>query len=88
MIATVTPGTHNTKAIPRVTVTAEDIAAVGHVNIKHFMSKVDGLQSAFYETLQEPDIEDCTSKVDLLWSLSLSFRSLYPSDHPGQPGKV
>ncbi len=43
MIATVTPGTSNTRTRPRVTVTAEDIAAVGCVNIEHYMSEIDGL---------------------------------------------
>ena len=79
MIATVTPGTYNTKTIPQVNVSAEDIAAVGHVNIKHFMSKVNGLQSNVYSKLQEPDVEDPTSNADLLWSISLSLRSPRPA---------
>ena len=74
---------------------AEDIATVGHVNIKHFMSKVNGLQSNVYEKLQEPDVQDPTSNADLLWSISLSLRSPRPAwegmmqlvhkgDHPGK----
>ena len=38
MIATVTPATYRTGRIPRVSVTAEDIAAIGKVNIEHFIS--------------------------------------------------
>ncbi len=51
MIATVTPGTSSTRTILRVTVTAEDIAAVGHVNIEHYMSECDGLQFVYYQKL-------------------------------------
>ena len=39
MIGTVTPATSRTGRIPRVSVTAEDIAAIGKVNIEHFISE-------------------------------------------------
>ena len=45
MIAAVTPVTFRTGRIPRVSVTAEDIAAIEKVHIEHFISKSDGSQS-------------------------------------------
>ncbi len=43
MIATVKPCPSRTRTIPRVTVRGEDIAAVGCVNIEHYMSEIDVL---------------------------------------------
>ncbi len=51
MIATVKPGTSSTRTILLVTVKAEDIAAVGHVNIEHYMSECDSLQLVYYQKL-------------------------------------
>ena len=95
MIATVTPGTYSNRTIPRITVSAEDIAAVVHVDIKHFVSEFDGLQAKCYGELHEHDVEDLTANVDLLWNISLSLHSPRPAwaglmqmvhkgDHPGQ----
>ncbi len=75
MIATVTPGTSSTRTILCVTVTAENIAAFGHVNIEHYMSEFDGLQFVYYQKLQEHDVEDHTANGDLMWNISLSLRS-------------
>ena len=52
MIAIVTPGTSRTGQIPRVSVTAEDVAAVGKVNIEQFISESDGSQSLQYQKLK------------------------------------
>ena len=95
MIATVTPGTCSSRTIPRVSVSAEDIAEVGQVNIEHFRSECDGLRFLHYEKLEEHDVDDTTSNADLLWSISLSLRSSRPAwagmmqlihtgDHPGK----
>lgn len=95
MIATVTPGTSIKKSIPRISVTTEEIAAVAHVNIEHFMTEHDGLRSLCYQKLKEHDAEDPTSNADVLWNISLPLRSSRPGwtgmmqmihngDHPGQ----
>ncbi len=74
MIATVTPGTSCTRTIPCITVTAEDIATVGGVNIEHYMSECDGLQFVYYQKLQQHDVEDHPVNGDLLWNISLSLQ--------------
>jgi hypothetical protein len=75
MIATITPGTSNIRSIPRVLVSAEDIVAVGNVPLKHFLSELDGLYSKRYNALPEYNPEVLVSKLDLLWNISLSFKS-------------
>jgi hypothetical protein len=72
IIATVTPATSSTRTIPRVTVSADDIVAVGRVNIQQFVSAFDGLQTWKYEKLQEHDVADPTANVDLLLGVSPS----------------
>ena len=63
MIAAVTPATSSTVQIPRVSVTAEDTAAIGKVNIKHFIFESDSSQSLQYKKLEQYDTEDTTSNV-------------------------
>ena len=53
MIAGVTPATSRNGRIPRVSVTAEDITAIGKVNIEHFIFKSDGNQSLQYKKLEQ-----------------------------------
>ena len=95
MIAMVTPGVNNSRCIPRVKVSPEDIAAVGRVDIKHFISEFDGLQSKCYVELHMPNVEDPTENADLLWNISWPLRSPRPAwsgfmqmihkgNHPGQ----
>lgn len=79
MIAVVTPGTSRTGQIPRVSVTAEDVAAVGKVNIEQFISKSDGSQSMQYQKLKRFGTEDPTSNADVLWRISMSLRTPRPS---------
>ena len=74
MIAEVTPATSRTGRIPRVSVTSEDIAAIGNVNIEHFISESDGSQSLQYKKLEQYDTEHPTSNVEVLWRISMSLR--------------
>ena len=94
MIATITPATSCTATIPRITVSAEDIAAVGHVDINYFVSETEAFQSMNYEQLTVMDTDHLT-RVDLLWNISLSIKSRRPAwsgmmqmihngDHPGK----
>ena len=81
MIAAVTHATSRTGRIPRVSVTTEDIAAVGKVNIKHLISEYDGSQSLQYKKLEQYDTEDPTSHVEVLWRISMSLRLPRPAWH-------
>ena len=94
MIAAVTPGTSRTGRIPRVTVTAEDVAAVGKVNIEHFISESNDSQSLQYQKLERYGNEDPTRNAEVLWRISMTLRSPRPSwngmmqmihkgEHPG-----
>ena len=97
IIANVTPKTNK---IPRVAVSAEDIAKVGRINIKYFTSACDGMQSFRYEKSREPAFSiNMSIKVDLLWKVSLTVRSPRPSwtgmmqmvshgEHPGEASVV
>ena len=95
MIATITPGTSYSASSPRATVSAEDIAAVGRVDIHHFVAGSEGLQQMNYEPLGEMDVDQLVTRVDLLWDISLSIKSRIPAwtgmmqivhdgEHPGK----
>ena len=95
MIATVTPATSSNKTIPRVTVSEQDRAAVGRVNMQQFVSACDGFQTWKYEKLQEHEVVDPTTNVDLLLDVSMYLRARTPSwfgsmqmilkgNHPGK----
>ena len=95
MIAATTPSTESTHRVPRINVVAEDIAAIGTVNITPFMPTCDGMQSLCYEELHNIQKDDPTSRLDYLWRLSLSVRSprsawsgmmqmVHSGDNPGQ----
>ncbi len=48
MIAATTPAIVNGRSVPRITVSAEDISAVGTINILPFIPTTDGMQSLTY----------------------------------------
>ena len=77
IIAVATPKRDMTSVIKRVTVSAEEIAATGHINIKQFIAYGDGLDGLRYECLPEP-AASIKSMLDLLWKTSLSLRSPRP----------
>ena len=78
IIATVTPSTQSTSKVPRISVTMEDVAAVGRINIRHPTSPCRGLDLK-YELLKDNKEQDKTSHFDLLWKISLTVRSPRPS---------
>ena len=95
IIATVTPGTFGTMPVPRRSVSAEEIASAGRIEIKQFSPVCDGLQSLRYGMLQDHREEDVTANVDLLWNIALPLRSCRPlwsgmmqlvhkGEHPGK----
>ena len=53
-------------------VTAEEIAAVGHISIKKFISLSDELANIKYEALPQEPKHRGSPKIDLLWKTSLS----------------
>ena len=75
IIAAVSPGIKTCTPIPRVTVSAEDLAAVGRINIHHFSATDASINDLVYQRLPKVDVEDATSNVDLLWKTSLLLRS-------------
>lgn len=80
IIASVTPKTVQTLQVARRAVSAEDIAQVGRINIRHFTSVCGGMQSFLYDTLPaSTDLSQSSSNVDLLWKISLNVRSPRPS---------
>ena len=98
IIAAFTPGINVEARIRRINVTADDIAAVGRINIQSFTSNTDILSSIRYEHLSDPMIEYSHSAVDFLWKISpvLSvvrplwsgfMQMVHQVDHP-QPSSV
>ena len=78
MISAVTPGIKCTsRRIPRVTVTAEDVAAVAKVDI-HFYKNVERFNIK-YEKLPDISIDDNSRKTDILWKLSWLLRPTTPA---------
>ena len=69
--AAVSPGIKTCTLITRVTVSAEDLAAVGRINIHHFSATDASINDLVYQRLPEVDVEDATSNVDLLWQTPL-----------------
>ena len=78
IIAAVTPGIRITKPVPRVIVTSEDIAQVGHINI-HYFKLPPKLEPIIYQPLVRIVEEDPTSQLDVFWKASLLLHSLRPS---------
>lgn len=79
IIAAVTPRTEICKTVPRVNVTAEDIASVGKINIAFFMPREGVLSSLKYDKLPDFSTEDATANVDLLWKTTWLLQPERPS---------
>ena len=78
LIATISPGMKTCTPIPRVTVSAEDLAAVGRINIHHLSATDASINDLVSQRLPKVDVEDATSNVDLLWRTFLLLRSPRP----------
>ena len=81
IIATVSRGIKTCTPIPRVTVSAEDLAAVGRINIHHFSATDASINDLVYQRLSKMDVEDATSNdatSNLLWKTSQLLRSPRP----------
>ncbi len=78
MIAATTPAIVNDRSVPRITVSAEDISAVGMINILPSIPTTDGMQSLTYSELHVIHKEDSSSILDDLWKIFLSVLSARP----------
>ena len=78
IVATKTPGTMTCKPIPKVNVTAADIAAVGRINIEHFKAS-HTVQQLMYQPMVNLRTRDPTINIDVLWKTSLLLQSPRPS---------
>lgn len=100
IIACVTPQIKHASVIPRIKVTAKDIADVGHINIVQYVQKSGGLKHFTYSETEEPSEGDRETTADRLWKLSLvlgkgprpgwsgMMKLLNTGDHPGQSSVI
>lgn len=80
IIATYTPAaTLVQKAIPRVSVTSDEIKRIGRINIKNFKSQHTGALPLTFKELTAMEKVDSTADFDLLWDISLVLQSRRPS---------
>ncbi len=78
IVCTLTPGSSNHKRIAKANVTSEDIAAVGRINIGYFKTP-PVIPRLLYEPLNNPNVEDSTAMLDILWKSSLLVSSFRPA---------
>ena len=79
--AAVSPGIKTCTPIPRVTVSAEDIAAVGRINIHHFSATDASINDLVYQRLPKVDVP----KMQLP-TLTCFGKRLYYCVHPDRVG--
>ena len=70
IIVNVTPKIQRTTIVKRITVTADDIAKVGKIDIRHYAAPRNGMKQLTYEEFTLPRKPDQCPKVDLLWKIS------------------
>ena len=95
IVTTVTPGNNATKPIPRVTVSSDDVMAVGKINISYFKPRENFQSLLKFKTLPLYQTDDKTYNVDLLWKISWLLKPERPSwngfmqtvQHGPYPGK-
>ena len=69
IVASVTPKISLHSVVPRITVTTDDIARVGRINIKHYVDACGGIKKLEYEKLPDMSCKNVHDKVNLLWKL-------------------
>ena len=96
IIAALTPGMKQTRSVPRISATAEDVAAaVDKIDIHYFYKPLNSILSMVYQELPTISYKDPTWKLDLLWKVTWPIRSLRPGwsgmmqainqgNHPGK----
>ena len=94
MIAAVTPEVKQRKIVPKIKVSAEDIAATGRVKI-HFYNMRPTMSRIIYKSLPCEHTNSDMTELDIIHHCSLLFKSPRPSwsgvmqavDHGVYPGK-
>ena len=87
IIATITPKPQVCRpSIPKLHVTAEDIAAIDHINIDYFKIP-SSIQCLTYQPIHKPQACDPTSPLDIMWKTSLLI-DLEPSDPSCDPSCI
>ena len=80
IIAAITPGTQAPrKPIPKLSVTAEEIAHVGRINIEFFKIPPGAPPIMYLPLYAHISAEDPTSQLDVVWKTSLLLQSPRPS---------
>ncbi|KXJ06661.1 hypothetical protein AC249_AIPGENE6377 [Exaiptasia diaphana] len=70
IIASITPATRFSRAIPRKSVTATDIASAGKVVIRQYHGPNEDATSLVYKTLKDLKVRDSTTNLDLLYKVT------------------
>ena len=94
-IAVITPSTRRQQQIPRISITSEDVAAVGKTDIHFYYQIRQDFESLKYTQLHDFQFKDPQSTEDTLWKVSWPLRSPRPAwsgfmqlvsrgEHPGQ----
>jgi len=76
IIVAVTPAVKSTRIVPRVQATAEDVAAVGKIDIHFYKGRESS--SGTYKSLPGFCAEDPSYSIDLLWKISWLLRPRTP----------
>lgn len=95
MIAAITPETRSERPVPRVKVTALDVAIVGRVQIRYHKEESCGMSAVTYQKLVNLKAQNSYENLDVLWKASIMFGSPRPAwsgmmqfvhqgDHPGK----
>lgn len=80
IIATITPGTMSSRPVPKKSVTKEEIAAAGKIDIRNYKGPVQDASPLLYKELKDLKIQDSTTNLDLLYKLTMPLiRSPWPA---------
>ena len=71
IIATITPGTMYSRPVPKKSVTKEEIAAAGKIDIRNYKGPFQGAPPLLYKELKDLKIQDSTTNLDLLYKLTM-----------------
>ena len=74
IIACVTPGTKETKAVPRISATTEDLVAVGKIKVHFYRQENNNMSSKTFEKLPMFESEYPTQNIDLLAKIAWPLR--------------
>lgn len=85
IIATVTPGTTTSTAVPIRTVSKEQIVAAGKIQVRHYTGSIQEENPLVYKELEDLKVKDPTANIDLLLNLT---QPLLQSPRPAWSGTM